>query len=142
VRVHPVYIECTAFGLNATITTTGCDYLIKAGTPTGSGWHFTTDIVCNAGSVIKIVTATCEVTIGGQTGLVTSELVNSGGSFNLEMDLVLQTDIEAFKYIFVKDGIGCPLTGTGSFSTGDYEGETTVKAHDSSSGFPTGITFH
>ena len=37
VTAHPVYTECTAFGQNATITTTGCDYLLKIGTPTADG---------------------------------------------------------------------------------------------------------
>ena len=31
VTVHPVYTECTAFGQVATITTTGCDYMINFG---------------------------------------------------------------------------------------------------------------
>jgi hypothetical protein len=141
-QTHPIYQECIVGGLNATITTTGCDYLFHIGTPTLSGgWHVTTDIVCNAGSVIKIVTATCEMTIGGQTGLTTSELTNAGG-VGTAMDLLLHTSITDIKYTVNKDGIGCPLSGTGSFSKADYVGTTTVKGHDSTTQAPVGITLH
>jgi hypothetical protein len=142
VTAHPAYSECTAFGQPATITTTGCDYLLKTGTPTAtSGWHVVTDLVCGAGSVIKIVTGTCEVTVSGQTGLATSEATNSGGA-GTAMDLLLHTKITGIKYTVVKDAIGCPLKGTGAFTKGDYNGTTTVKAHDSVSKAAVGITLH
>jgi hypothetical protein len=141
VQVHPVYSECTAFGLAATVTTTGCDYVLTTGTPTAAGWHVITDIVCTTGFHIKIVTATCEVTVHPQTGLVTSEVTNSGGS-GTAMDLLLHTNITNITYIVDKDGIGCPLKGTGTFFKGDYVGTTTVKAHDSVTGVPVGITLH
>jgi hypothetical protein len=125
VTVHPEYTECKAFGLNATVNTTGCDYLLHLGAVTGTGWHVTTDVVCAAGSLIKITTATCEVTVGAQTGLATSQVTN--GTTVSPMDLILHTKITGIKYTVVKDGIGCPLSGTGSFSKGDYNGTTTIK---------------
>jgi hypothetical protein len=140
VKVHPVYTECTAFGLPATVTTTGCDYTLKTGEPVTGGWHVTTDVVCPSAS-IKITTATCEVTVGAQTGLTTSSVTNSGGS-GTAMDLTLHTAITGIKYTVAKDGIGCPLTSTGSFSKGDYKGTTTVKAHESGTGVAVGITIH
>jgi hypothetical protein len=159
VRAHPEYKECTAFGQPATITTTGCDYLLKTGTPNhilhtepekttaATGWHVTTDVVCQTpgppivNHVIKIVTGTCEVTVGGQTGLTTSLATNSGGA-GAAMDLLLHTEVTGIKYTVVKDAIGCPLKGTGSFSKGDYNGTTTVKAHDSTEETAVGITLH
>jgi hypothetical protein len=138
ILAHPEFKECTAFGQPATITTTGCDYLFHIGSPTSGGRHATKDIVCSAGATIKIVTGTCEVTIGSQNGLTTSEVTNSGTEE--AMDLLLHTNITGIKYTVVKDGVGCPLIGKGEFSKGDYTGTTTVKAHDSSSGEPVGIT--
>ena len=58
------------------------------------------------------------------------------------MDLLLHTNITGIKYTVVKDNIGCPLKGTGSFSKGDYTGTTTVKAHDSTTKAAVGITLH
>jgi hypothetical protein len=152
VTAHPVYTECTAFGQPATITTTGCDYVLNTGTPVivegvQTGWHVVTDLVCaetkepTVNHVIKIVTGTCEVTVGGQTGLTTSEVTNSGGA-GTAMDLLLHTKITGIKYTVVKDNIGCPLSGTGSFSKGDYNGTTTVKAHDAETKVAVGITLH
>jgi hypothetical protein len=141
VTVHPAYTECTRFGQPVTITTTGCDYVLKFGTATGAGWHVVTDVLCTAGSVIKFVTGTCEFTVGGQTGLTTSEATNSGGS-GTAMDLLLHTNLTGTKYTVTKDPIGCPLTGTGSFEKGDYAGTTTVKAHDSTTKAAVGITLH
>jgi hypothetical protein len=143
VTAHPVYSECTAFGQPATITTTGCDYLLKTGTPTAGGWHVTTDVVCAAGSVIKIVTGTCEVTVAGQTGLATSEATNSGGA-GTAMDLLLHTKITGITYTVTKGNIGCPLKHSVPklWHKGDYNGTTTVKAHDSTSKAAVGITLH
>jgi hypothetical protein len=143
VNAHPVYTECIAFGQPATITTTGCDYLLKVGEFAGGAAPVTTDLVCAAGSVIKIVTGTCEVTVGAQTGLVKSEATNSGVAVpETGMDLLLHTAITGIKYTVVKDNIGCPLTGTGAFTKGDYNGKTTVKAHDSTTKATVGITLH
>jgi hypothetical protein len=162
-RVHPVYSECTAFGLLATVTTTGCDYRFwieepteiivdfPGGTVTNSGaWHVTTDLFCQATKDkdgtetphrIKIVTATCEVTVWTQTGLTTSAISNSGGS-GTAMDLTLSANITGITYSVTKDGIGCPLSGTGVFSGGDYQGTTTFKAHSFATGEAAGITLH
>jgi hypothetical protein len=141
----PLGNTCTAFGQPATITTTGCHYLLHTATktPAGTGWHVVTDLTCEAGKAIKIVTGTCEVTVSPQTGLATSEVTNSGSaSPETAMDLLLHTNITGIKYTVVKDNIGCPLSGTGSFSKGDYTGKTTVTATDSTTGVPVGITLH
>jgi hypothetical protein len=143
VKVHPVYTECTGFGLPATVTTAGCDRVWKMGEPVAGGWHVTTDIVCSPGSLFVFKTATCEVTVGSQTGLTTSSVTNSGSSSpETAMDLVLHTSIGGIRYTVVEDGIGCPLKSKGSFSQGDYKGTTTVKAHESGTGASLGITLH
>lgn len=140
VTVTPTYSECTAFGLAATIEHDECTYILHTGTTTGlGGWHVVTTVSCPEGKTITIKTATCEVRVGSQS-LTTSEVTNSGTS--AEMDLLLHTNIENIAYTVTKDGIGCPLSGTGSFSKGDYVGTTTVKAHDAVEKTPVGITLH
>jgi hypothetical protein len=137
--------KCTAFGQPATITTTGCHYLLHSGTetPAKTGWHVLTDVVCEEGKVIKIVTGTCEVTVGSQSNLTTSEVTNSGSPApETAMDLLLHTNVHSIEYKVVKDNIGCPLKGTGTFKKGDYTGTTTVKATDAATGVAVGITLH
>jgi hypothetical protein len=135
--VHPVYTECSAFGQPATITTTGCDYLLRIGEPTGGGWHVVTEFVCVGGVIVfTIATGTCDIHIEAQGSLTTSQMTNG------PLYLVLHTKIAGFKYVVTKDNIGCPLKGTGSFSKGDYNGTTIVKAHDSTTKAAVGITLH
>lgn len=142
-RLHPVYSECPAFGLNSTVNTTGCDYIFHFTTTTGlGGWHFDTTIVCNAGSAIKITTATCEVVIESQSLSHTGEVTNSGdGIPETDMDLHFHTDFTGLTYKVTKDGIGCPLSGTGTFTKADCEWTTTLQAFDLL-GNPVGITLH
>jgi hypothetical protein len=147
ITVEPTYKECTAFGQPATITTTGCDYLLHTGTktPAGTGWHVVTTVTCTGANLIKIVTGTCEVTVGSQAaeGLTTSEVTNSGPAIpETAMDLLLHTNVHSIEYKVTKDAIGCPLKGTGTFKKGDYTGTTTVTATDSVSGAAVGITLH
>jgi hypothetical protein len=141
---HPPQGEtCIVFGQPGRITTTGCDYLLKSGTPTGGGWHVTTDLVCTGANTIIIESGTCEVHIGPQTGLTTSQVTNSGSaSPETAMDLLLHIKITGIKYTVTKDSIGCPLKGTGTFTGGDYTGTTTVQATDSTTGAAVGITLH
>jgi len=141
VTVTPTYSECTAFGLPATISHEGCDYTLSTGTPTATaGWHVNTNVTCPAGKAIRIVAQTCEVTVGSQGPLTTSEVTNSGTS-GTTMDLLLHTKITGIHYTVVKDGIGCPLSGTGTFTNGDYDGTTTVIGLDAL-GAHVGITIH
>jgi hypothetical protein len=142
--VYPAYSECTAFGQPVTISI-GCEYVFNTSTPTadGLGWHVTTDISCSGANMIKIVTGTCEVTVGSQTNLSTNQVTNSGAaSPETAMDLLLHTNITGIKYTVVKDNIGCPLDGTGAFTKGDYKGTTTVTGLNSETGAAVGITLH
>jgi len=130
--VAPSYSECNAFGLPATITTTGCNYRLDIGTlteltvhfPGGvvtGGWHVTKNVVCASGFLIRIVAQTCEVVVGSQNGLTTSTVEN-GPAWHL----TLKNNISKIKYTVVKDGIGCPLAKTGAFEDGHYVGTSTV----------------
>jgi hypothetical protein len=145
--LEPTTKGCTAFGQPATITTTGCHYLLHTGTPTtpGPGWHVVKTLICTGANLIKIVTGTCELTIGSQAaeGLTTSEVTNSGpGVPETAMDLLLHTNLHSIEYKVTKDAIGCPLKGTGTFKKCDYSGTTTLKATDSTTGAAVGITLH
>lgn len=77
--IHPEYSGCTAFGLSATVTTTGCNYTLHE--PTGSGpYTGTVDVVCESGHVIEVNAGlgTCTVRVGSQANLGSVRYENEG----------------------------------------------------------------
>ncbi len=58
------------------------------------------------------------------------------------MDILLTANVTGIAYEVTKDGIGCPLSGTGKFTKGDYTGDTTITAKNAVSGAAVGITLH
>lgn len=69
--LHPQYSECKALGFNATLTTTGCDYVLGSATGTAeNNSHAPLQIQCGAGQEIKVVAAggLCSINIPAQTG--------------------------------------------------------------------------
>lgn len=109
----PSYTSCTALGQAATVTTTGCSYVLGAGTETATD-EFSggkVDVSCSAGKSITIAGANCEATIGTQSGLsgvsYTNHTAASPKNFSLKISL------SGEKYTKTKDGVGCPFSGTG-----------------------------
>jgi hypothetical protein len=78
VEVHPTYGNCTAFGLESTITTTGCNYVLHS--------NGETDIVCEAGKQIEIEAfGTCQVNVAAQSGLGSVSYSNVGSGSTEEV---------------------------------------------------------
>lgn len=130
---HPEYTTCSAFGfLNATVATTGCNYVLKAGAETKADvFAGQLELECESGKKITIVASTCEATIAAQT-------FSSGISFEDKTaaspkDALLSTTAKTMKVVKVKDGFACPFNGTGEISNGEFSGETTVIAKHSGS---------
>jgi hypothetical protein len=125
-EVSPTYSSCTAFGFSATVTMHGCVYRLHAGEETSAN-HFsgTIDIVCPPGEKIAMAAGTCEVQVGSQEGLSGVEYVDNTG--HSPVDVTVNLSVTGIKYNKVKDGIGCPLNGTGEKSDGTYSGATLVK---------------
>jgi len=134
--VTPTYSECIFAGLPALIFPEGCSYNFQTGTPIGTEWHVNTNIVCPETKAIRIVAQTCEVSVGSRSNRVTSSVANAAGGH-----LTLKTNIAGIHYTVLKDGIGCPLTGTGTFSQGDYIGTSTVRGLDAFS-LPVALSIH
>jgi hypothetical protein len=118
IKLIPTYSGCTAFGLAATVNMEGCGFRANADTAS-------LKIECPAGKVVKITAGTCEVQIGGQENLKTISYANSGGSpatVNVEMHLT------SIAYNKTKDGLACPLAGTGELANGAYDGALSLAA--------------
>jgi hypothetical protein len=136
--VHP----CRAFlGLAATINMNGCAYVFHATAGSGDNYTGTADVECPAGKVITITAGTCEVTVGDETtggkvinqNLGTVNFVNNTAAGDVSVNPDITSSIT---YDKVKDGFGCPLSGTGEKSDGSYTGTTTVVGENPENGAP------
>lgn len=129
VTAHPEYNECTAFGLNADVTTTGCNYTFT-NLQNVSTDHYTAEVdnVCSGTSKITITVtlfggSVCTVTIGSQNGLGPVDVENMTTS--TPTDITIDATISSG--ITYTETSGCP-EGAGTFTNGGYTGNTTVTA--------------
>jgi hypothetical protein len=105
--VTPTYTECQSFGfLSATVTMNGCDYVYHS----DGGM----DIECPAGQAMTVVSSTCEVKFGTQTGLKSIAFNNSGTGFTAK------ANVGGIAYTVTKDGFLCPFGGTGAKTGGGF----------------------
>ena len=120
---------CIALGLNTTVTANGCTEVLRPGDngdPSGS-----LDISCPEGKSIdlSIGGGICKISIPAQTGVkAVTALVNTATN----PDSVKATyGVSNLTYVKVKDGIACPLNGTGTQTDGTLSGVQTLSAVDS-----------
>jgi hypothetical protein len=135
VTVHPSYSECTAFGLAATVTTTGCDYEFTIGATIGAGPNYdgTVKLVCSGTNKILIQAGAgqCEVRIGDENtaaGAVNQSL--STVSFENKTSpehVIVDASVTGINYDVTVDKILGPLKA-GEANDGTYNGSTTTSA--------------
>ena len=111
------YATCNLAGTEASVTTTGCDYLFKS-----EGGKV--NVVCEGANKIKIVAGGCTVEVGSQelSGITYTNI-------NAEKETTVST---AVKNVAGTAGAGCVglLGFTGAFTEGEYStGNTIVKAY-------------
>lgn len=125
VTLAPSFSECTAFGLAATVTTTGCKFILHAALESesepGKFPGSSMDVSCEAGKALIVSAGTCEVQIGAQNGLGSVTLVNNASS---PADVTTEMAIEKAVYNKTKDGALCPLNGTGVKEDGKLTGNS------------------
>jgi hypothetical protein len=135
VQVHPTYTEgggekCKGFlGINTTVNTVNCDYLIHFGDTVGSEGHYggTVDLVKSGASNcgIVITAATCQVTVDAQTGLGSITGINMPNGTETD-DITVKAEIKNIHYTVNTDGLFCPLIDKKDTGVeGDYVGNTT-----------------
>lgn len=125
IRVHPEYTGCKALGFNATVTTTGCDYTIKAPTEF-LGVTVTTGIVldCTVFNEIKVVAAggLCSINIPPQEmGPPFFTEFGSGSARHIRIEFSSSGP-------FVYKGVAGFCKGEGS--NGKYSGSVTTKGFE------------
>lgn len=121
------YTGCTAFGFaEATIAPETCSFVLKPTSGSGDSFSGTVDISCTESKKIIITGGNCEVKIGGQTGLGTVSFKTNTAATPDEIEATFS--ITTLAYEKSKDGINCPLTGTGSKTNGTLSGTIKLKA--------------
>ncbi|HET7121190.1 MAG TPA: hypothetical protein VFI17_08065 [Solirubrobacterales bacterium] len=129
--IEPHGSGCTAFGVSsAELLLNGCTYRLHPGTGSSDNFSGSLDIVCPEGQSITVIGNGCEVKIGAQTGLEAVEYENLTAT-SPKKGLQVVFNIHNFTYTKVKDGIFCPLNGTGVGSDGTLVGKTRVTATNS-----------
>lgn len=125
VSMTPSFSECTAFGISATVSTTGCAYVLtgEEETETEETFGATVGVDCEEGKAITITAGTCVLKIPTQTDLgevTVTNVATSPPSATVDLAITEAT------YEKTTDGFLCPLTGTGVKENGALTGSSTV----------------
>lgn len=130
--VVPIYKNCKAFGVEATVAMEGCTYLFHlvegSSPPTAK-----VDVVCPTGKSITVSAPSlpCTITIGAQTGLEHVTFTNSGGTEPTDITANIAIGESPKKAItYTKTGAGCP-GGAGTGTNGKYTGTVTLRGFNS-----------
>ncbi|TMK57440.1 MAG: hypothetical protein E6G51_06685 [Actinobacteria bacterium] len=134
--VGQIGVGCTAFGfMTAHLATNGCTYRLNIGSGSVDNYSGTVDIVCPAEAKMVLTSESCEIQIGSQNGLSTVSYENLTKESPKKLRVVF--NVSGFTYTKTKDGLLCPLNGTGVATDGKLVGSTKVFA--TSGGTATGL---
>jgi hypothetical protein len=134
----PTFNECKAFETSATVTSTGCKFILQEPNETEADkFEGSVDLSCEAGKSIVIATSVCEFKFLGQSGLKGMTYAND----REESPIVFRATfaLTGLKYTVVKDGVGCPFAGTGEKSGGTFSDEVKVEAESESGQQPAAV---
>lgn len=115
--LHPTYSECNSSLGEASVDTSGCNYVFKS--ETAATGHLPVEIECTTGSTIKVTAPGCTLSFGTQVNGGGLKTENKGSGTTRD-----STTISTTTATFTKSGFGCfVISGT----EGTYEGATTLK---------------
>lgn len=114
-RLSPSFFGCTAFGFSATVTNSGCTYILWA------NGLFDLSTVCKLTISVNNVFAKCTAVITGQFSVGSVSYTNGAG------DIVIKFNANSVKDEVTQSSGLCPLT-VGTHTNASYTGESTVKA--------------
>jgi hypothetical protein len=124
VTVHPEYSGCKAFGVNAAVNTTGCNYVFHL----EAGGASKTDVVCSAGNVIKVtpVGLDCTVTMLSQSAV-------TGGTWSNNGIHITETRHSSALH-YEEHGTNCKIPGSTTYKIGTESSKITAKAFADNAG--------
>jgi len=117
VTLTPSFSGCAMLGVNATVTTNGCNYVVTA----SYGISDSVSIDCPGGKALEVTAGTCAIAIPSQTALANVEAGVFTQNGNPSM-WRLRLDVSGIDYTKTKDGTFCKFNGTGSREDGTYLG--------------------
>jgi hypothetical protein len=128
--LHPEYTGCKAFGVKATVTTTGCNYLFHV-TNAASPFTLSTDIACSGTNKITVVPTgvDCTITVGPQTGITGLSAVNAGAGATEDITVTINSG----NITYTETGTNCHINGA-TDNNGSYTGTATIKGYEDTSG--------
>jgi hypothetical protein len=133
-RAKAEYKGCTAFGFPATVSMEGCEYEFRVGEEVSADHYKGSDAIVNTTGESckekpsKIVTLSCTVTSGPQTGLKTVNYANLNSASWEKTPHPPFAEVESNSVILeatYTESSGCLKPGT--HSNGTYSGATLVK---------------
>jgi hypothetical protein len=137
VKVHPTYGGCTSALGTATVTTTGCNYILKGTTDkyfntkgVEEGKDATVSIECEAGKSISLATGGCTLFFAG--GTLNQTLLGVKYTTDPTNAKAITVDVTVDKIHYTTNGAfacslaGIPSTGTDGFLTE----KVTVEAYE------------
>jgi hypothetical protein len=120
----PTFSECTAFGFISATVSSGCKFVYRIGEEVAEEeFAGTADLSCEGGAIL-ITAATCKIQIGTQAGLGTVTYVDEPEATPENMRVV--DSLTKVAYTKTMDGIGCPLSGTGSKEDGTFSDQFAI----------------
>jgi hypothetical protein len=130
VTVHPEYSGCKTFGVTATTSTTGCNYLFH--TTAAAGGTATWDIVCEAGKEITVTPTgiNCILHFPSQNGLTGITFDKAVNATTGKDDLTMTINVSGIHY--TETGAGCISPGT--HTDGTYTGSVTINGFEDIAG--------
>lgn len=130
ITMHPSYTDCSFFEEEATVDTSGCDYIFDSDTPNGSS----ADVFVECESTgIVIDTAACTIWVGEQTtnpGVTYTNVANG--------DVTVNASISGIEADF-HEGPLCDLLTDNGTITGEYNGLAIVEGFSDPGEDPTDI---
>jgi hypothetical protein len=128
-KVHPTYSGCTAFGLEATVTTTGCTYTFNEPTGTSSPYSGTVSIVCETGHEIEINAGfgICHVKVGSQANKSSVTYTDEGTGAT--RSVLVKANVSGITSTVSGSELICGANGTQSAT---YKGSVLTKGYSNS----------
>lgn len=120
-----LFTECAMLGMPVTVEMNGCQYgfsITKPVEETEDTYASTVELICPAGKKVVVKWSTCEIQVPPQVGLKEAKFINNTAAD----DITLQIAAAGIKYEKTKDGLACPLEGTGIQTDGKLTAQLTL----------------
>jgi Trypsin len=122
----PIYKTCTAFGFAATVEPEGCTHVLHVNAKVSTdNYRAAWGVTCPAGKTIKTTAGTCKFEVTPQVARETVDLIDDTAA-SPKKDITFRPTVVGISYFVSQDGVGCPFSGIGPKTTGQYTSNANV----------------